>query len=258
MKKLGLIGVSLVTVLATLGIGFSMWSQTVTINGQVNTGNVKLTVSNPTGTWAYKDESIMDTNGMDSEVWVWGYQQVNNTGNPVLPPAPDLGHIIYAATWPGTNPVNWSDNIVNFGWTGVTAFGTDGNGNPTVTIDTYNLFPVVAFSNSVPFATWDADFDVTNSGSVPVKLIISPSGGLGSIDGMSVQIGYNNGGDDMYTDNIYDLSQLQGMQLDPGQHVHMLVGFTPNEGTTQGVVNDTFSFTIQGVQWNEYTTAGRG
>jgi hypothetical protein len=253
MKKIGFLVLALVLVLGTMGIGFSMWTSSVQVNGQVDTGNVKLTVSNPTGTWVYKDESLPPGSGDASEVWVWAYQQVDGSGNPILPPVPNLGDVIYSAAWPGTTPVNWSDNNVNYAWTAITGFGTDINGNPTVTASTYNLFPVVAFpfDPSIQFATFDADFDVTNSGTVPVKLVINPP--PSDIGGVTVQVGFNNGGSNPYNgSNDYNLSDLQGMQIDPGQHVHMLIGFTPDEGTTQSF-NGSFTFSIQGVQWNEYS-----
>lgn len=47
MKKIGFVILALVLVLGTMGLGYAMWSQTITINGNVNTGNVTLTVSNP-------------------------------------------------------------------------------------------------------------------------------------------------------------------------------------------------------------------
>jgi len=44
MKKIGLLVLSLVVVLGTLGVGYSMWTQQVTINGTVNTGNIQLAI----------------------------------------------------------------------------------------------------------------------------------------------------------------------------------------------------------------------
>ncbi|GAI88098.1 unnamed protein product, partial [marine sediment metagenome] len=38
MKKLGLLCLTLVLALGTLGVGYAMWSDTLTITGDVNTG----------------------------------------------------------------------------------------------------------------------------------------------------------------------------------------------------------------------------
>ena len=56
MRKLGLLLMILVLALGTLGVGYSAWTDTITVAGTVNTGNVELTVKNYSGTWVYKTE----------------------------------------------------------------------------------------------------------------------------------------------------------------------------------------------------------
>ncbi|MCD6391565.1 MAG: hypothetical protein J7L92_06220, partial [Dehalococcoidia bacterium] len=54
MKKIGLLSLALVLALGTLGVGFAMWQDTVTIEGTVNTGSVDLDIEELSSTWVYK------------------------------------------------------------------------------------------------------------------------------------------------------------------------------------------------------------
>ena len=54
MKKLGLIMMALVLALGTLGVGYAMWSDTVTITGNVTTGDVDIDQVITSDTWVYK------------------------------------------------------------------------------------------------------------------------------------------------------------------------------------------------------------
>jgi len=51
---------ALVVALGALGVGYAMWSDTITIDGTVNTGTVDITVDNYSATYVYK---IVDTHG---------------------------------------------------------------------------------------------------------------------------------------------------------------------------------------------------
>ena len=54
MKKLGLISLALVVALGVLGVGYAMWSDTVTIDGTVETGSVDIVVESLSHTYVYK------------------------------------------------------------------------------------------------------------------------------------------------------------------------------------------------------------
>jgi len=54
MRKIGLIAMALVLALGTLGVGYAMWTDTVTINGSVTTGNVDLDIDSVSCTYVYK------------------------------------------------------------------------------------------------------------------------------------------------------------------------------------------------------------
>jgi hypothetical protein len=55
MRKIGLIMMALVLALGTLGVGYAMWSDTVTIDGTVNTGSVDIVIEDVSETWVYKN-----------------------------------------------------------------------------------------------------------------------------------------------------------------------------------------------------------
>ena len=57
MKKIGLLCLALVLALGTLGVGYAMWSDEVTIEGTVNTGSVEITIEDLSETYVYKDLS---------------------------------------------------------------------------------------------------------------------------------------------------------------------------------------------------------
>ncbi len=57
MKKLGLLMLTLVLALGALGIGYAKWSDTVIINGSVETGNVSLGILDTSG-GIFSDEGV--------------------------------------------------------------------------------------------------------------------------------------------------------------------------------------------------------
>ena len=55
MKKIGLLCLALVFALGALGIGYAAWTDTLTVEGTVNTGDVDINVVGYSGTFVYKD-----------------------------------------------------------------------------------------------------------------------------------------------------------------------------------------------------------
>jgi len=55
MKKIGLISLALVLAVGGLGIGYAAWTDTITIDGTVNTGSVDLEIIKLSSTYVYKD-----------------------------------------------------------------------------------------------------------------------------------------------------------------------------------------------------------
>lgn len=229
MKKLGFIALALVTVLTTLGIGYAMWSQTITVNGTVNTGNVTLQVSNYSGTVAYKDanSNLVFTDGP----LAMGTVPTTPTG------------ALWGTSYAYIHDVNGS--TVNQPYSCTSEAGL------TINMVWWNLFP--APNSDHVFRDWCADFDITNTGSIPVKLEISP------ISTTNATTSPNGGMPAItvtYTVNGNTVS-AEGLQIEPTGVVHVNICLAVNESTVQSY-NGSFSLMISGVQWNEYTTGTAG
>jgi hypothetical protein len=239
-NKIGFIAISIITVLATLGIGFSMWSQTVTINGSVNTGNVTLTVTLPTGTWAYKDEGS-DTNA-NKLIWVTG--AVAASAN--TPQAADPCTLADGVTSVGL--FGTANNISGANWQLIGSAYCSITGT-TVTATWSGLFPVPTSPTSNTFNSWNIDFQINNTGSIPVKFTVTnpttlpaPTTNNGTKPTFTVKYG-----------TLANLTTLEGYQLDPQGYIEVFIGIGVNEGTAQSYSSGTVSWTITGEQWNEYT-----
>jgi len=60
MKKIGLLSLALVLALGTLGVGYALWFDEVTIEGTVNTGNVEISIEGLSETYVYKNVTSGD------------------------------------------------------------------------------------------------------------------------------------------------------------------------------------------------------
>jgi hypothetical protein len=245
MKKIGFVILALVLILGTMGVAFSMWSQTVTITGQVNTGNVTLTVSNPTGEWYFKNET---TPGNPAVSMVYGYQVVDVNGQPVFNTGNPMIDTTRTPMWQNNGDWLLPANPL-IAWAAISTINNAAVGGPTVTATWHNLFPVPGVSFGDPGTTWATyicDFDVANSGTVPVKLEIgTPTPPLAN-PGLNVEVGwYTQGG------SVWGIGQLEGKQLEPGDHIHVQIGIQVLQSAVQSF-NGSFTLNIAGVQWNEY------
>jgi len=232
-KKLGFLALTVLTVLGMLGVGYAMWFQTITINGTVNTGKVTLEVGNYTGTWGYKDIDAT-AEGEDPFDFVTG---AGYAGNQPLP-----------ADYNSDDP---SDHVL-IGYAEVETV----NKLPPATVDCtagainivmnwWNLFPAsdTYFNPDLPDRDWCADFDVTNTGTIPVRFVVVNGSVLNTTPNHpTVTVSYTNAAGGI---------TLEGYQLEPGQTVHVEICVSVLETTAQGY-NGSFSLTIYGVQWNEY------
>jgi len=126
---------ALVVALGALGVGYAMWSDTITIDGTVNTGTVDINVDNYSGTYVYKD----------------------------LGPEGD-GH--------GT--VIWCGDVLDNPYDGLkrymlVAYGSSaaGTANDSVVVTFDNLFPIY---DDGELAAYCADFSGTYVGTIPVHI----------------------------------------------------------------------------------------
>jgi len=131
MKKIGLLSLALVLALGTLGVAYAHWTDTITIEGTVNTGSVDINVEYYSGTDIYKD--------------------VSNDGIVVVKWVKDAtGQIIWSN---GTPPANG----ILVAW----ACAEPGEENDTV---------VVTYNNTFPCQNLTADFIVHYTGTVPAHV----------------------------------------------------------------------------------------
>jgi hypothetical protein len=70
MKKIGLLALAIVLALGALGVGYAAWTDTIFINGTVNTGSVDIDAEYFSGTDIYKDLTPGATYG-DTVVYFW-------------------------------------------------------------------------------------------------------------------------------------------------------------------------------------------
>jgi hypothetical protein len=237
MKKLGFIAIAMVTLLATLGIGFSMWSQTVTVNGIVNTGSLGFTLGSPTGTWVYKDVN----NGLPITV-----EGAVGTGTVVLPGVAQAVqlpvNVPVAGVYPGTTA---GDSIILVG-----AAYTYGITSTGASMAWFNIFPTAPF-NGVP--NWCADLSLTNTSTIPVKFhaVVSSSSGIGNLTGPVITF---TGPAPVGGGPAPEIA-LEGYQLEPGTaplHINVCIG-VPDNNNDMNIHSGTFTITIQMVQWNEFS-----
>lgn len=134
MKKIAFVCMALVLALGMLGVGFAMWSDTVTINGTVNTGSVSVTlsqVSNDPPPNGYVDPTTLFTGSLDpSAAGAW--------------------------TAPST-------------WVGARANKNVGSTDCALSTDLKTIN--ITLDNGYPGYNGSILIDVDNTGTIPVKLV---------------------------------------------------------------------------------------
>ena len=89
MKKISMIMLALVVALGGLGVGYAMWSDTITISGSVNTGTLDLVVKEYSSTYVWKLDDhgiavISNDDSMPAGAYDWDGPLVNgDTPTPV-------------------------------------------------------------------------------------------------------------------------------------------------------------------------------
>jgi hypothetical protein len=247
MKKIGLICLTLVFALGAMGVGYAMWTDTIEIEGQVNTGTVDIVVEEYSGMWMYKMP------GYDPD-----YLLISPT-----PPTP-------TPTPTGTHPAPW---IVAY----AEAIPAVTGDPPTpvddkVTVEFDNLFPLINEIGEI--IAWEADFECHYIGSIPVKVVLSdidvtmdppatppptPTPTPIAIE-VEATVNYNDGIDEWIP---YD--NINGIQLHNSDRIRFVIKITIPQYTIEDYLNyeevnegymgltGSVTGTIQVVQWNEYT-----
>ncbi len=183
MKKIGLLCLALVLALGALGVGYAAWTDTITIQGTVNTGSVDINVVYYSGTDIYKDLSndglvvvkwVKEPNG--SIVWSSG-----------TPPAKGL-----LVAWAAAAPGPADDTVV------VTYNNTFPCQNLTADIIVHytGSVPAMVTANITTSDTWLKDlWDSGHAGAYGALVNIDPSKGfqfIAPIEKLPIQMHYCN------------------------------------------------------------------
>jgi predicted ribosomally synthesized peptide with SipW-like signal peptide len=230
MKKLSLIMLALVVALGGLGLGYAAWTDTVTVDGTVTTGNLDIEVVNQSNTWVWK---ITGDDQYPDEIAVLHQYEFDPDNS--LPP-PTTGTATMIAYADADCPV-----------------GSPPTPDDTVSVVFHNLFPEIDFV---------ADFLLHYSGSVPAKVQVADitatdiDGDAYDIAG-SVTVKYYEATWDPNTPEIApvkgaEILTLKGVQMHYCDYVlveiHINVEQVPESMNQEG----TISGTIEVIQWNEY------
>jgi len=231
MKKIGLLALALVLALGALGVGYAAWTDTVTIEGTVNTGTVDLEVEGYSGMWMWKipggtPDYYLTTDPEDVP------SQVGNNPVPFI--------VAYSSA---AQTIDKNKELVD----------------DSVTVTFNNLFPLMEGGRVIP---WEADFECHYVGSIPVKVMLDPitiTANAGSdLSGLTTNVsGYVKlNGASSWTKVTN--AELEGTQLHNCDWVRFVVEVLVPQyaGEAENEANMGQSGTITGqikvIQWNEY------
>jgi len=236
MKKIGLLALALVLALGALGVGYAAWTDTVTIEGTVNTGTVDLVVEEYSGMWMWKIPGGRPDYELSTDPAYTPTATGGDYDDPFI-----VAYSSAAQTSAGATPAPVDDSV-------------------TVTFD--NLFPLTDAAGTV--IPWEADFECHYVGSIPVKVMLE-----------AIEIEADKGSDfsDLTIDisgyvkldgatswTKVTPAELEGTQLHYCDWVRFVIEILvpQHAGEAENVPNMGQSGTITGqikvIQWNEYKT----
>jgi len=220
MRKTGLLVMALVLALGTLGVGYAAWTDTITIDGTVNTGDVDLEIIGYSGTYVWKtdikedaDEIEVVTGMLPLAVPTFAIDAFPNSGG-------DPDPVAYAIAEAGTNTAD-------------------------ITVTFENLFPCVDFV---------ADFLLHYDGSIPVKISLADIliTGIPAADATISYAFYesNANGDEVA---LIGSEAVVGTQLHQCDYilVKIVIHVTQDETGANMNASGTIDGTITVKQWNE-------
>ena len=214
--KLGAMFLISIMALTGIGVGYAAWTDTIYIQGTVNTGTVSWHFSDYSGMWAYKDPDGYEQYG-ELEIHT-GAAHGNVVG------AWDTGHhhLLVARSF--------------------AAQGADDH-HAVVTFD--NIFPLVT-----PACGFCADLTITYTGTVPGKINrLDITNNLGAIDAFTtITITVRNVAGEI----IYQGVPQLGLQLHNGYTIHIDMCINPPETQASQGLSGSFSLTAGIIQWNEF------
>jgi predicted ribosomally synthesized peptide with SipW-like signal peptide len=224
MKKIGLISLALVMALGALGVTFAGWTDTVTVNGTVNTGDVVLEVVKYSGTYVWKTDDCYPNEILVESGWM------DEIGDPsgnacIIDAFPNDGDVP-----PDLDPV-------------ATAKAEQGQTAKDVVMTFDNLFPLVPVS---------ADFLLHYAGSIPVKVDLLTVAVTGEIDdtNSTIDIEYfeANADGSLVTSRPMELALLQLHYCD---YIVVKITITLDQVQDNQNKSGTITGEIGVKQWNE-------
>jgi len=222
-----------------MGAAYAMWSDTIFVNGTVDTGSVDLDFSDYSSTWVYKNLST---------------------------DACELFHVNGI-----TEPAEYADNedymLVSYATITDTEADADGSGDEAVTVEFDNLFPLEATT----MAPYCVDFIVKYNGSIPAHI----TAGIQTVNNADYDSGWledmwdagyiyvvayqDTDNDEEYTDEV-PVTSVESLQLHNGDTVKVyLCIYVPQnpeaypELSQENISGKSGAFEafITAYQWNE-------
>jgi len=242
--KLGALFLISVLALAGIGAGYAAWTDTITIKGTVNTGDVDLDIVALSSTWVYK------VPGCEPDELVVNHAFIPGIHATVDPNPPDNGILIASATADIVSLTDYANNIV------------------TVTFD--NLFPCIYFcvdvlwhyDGSIPVKINDIDFQLDQTsdpliedlfhGAIMVRA--DEKGCPITLDGTVI----GNPDDPKYDRNEIVMTSPDIVIVDEGTQLHWcdyvygVVSLHVPQDDIYMDLDGSATLTIEVVQWNEY------
>ena len=224
MKRMGLLAMALVLALGIMGIGYAMWSDTVSISGNVTTGSVDIDIDDTSDTYVYKV--------------VQAY------------PSHAVGEMVCSNTTQNLNPDG--DNVTNLLLvaSAVTVDKSNPNGDvDEVTMTFTNIFPT---DNTCLIK---ADVLMHYLGTIPAHVVMSDPDWSGGTDNLSeyLEMEWRYSEDDGTTWAVICDPEL--LQLHECDLLWLDVWFNPDLLQSNGIaaqgLSGQFSFTLMAHQWNE-------
>jgi hypothetical protein len=226
MKKIGLICMALVMALGIAGVGYASWTDTLYIDGTVETGDVDLDIKYLSQTWIYKvHEQVIPG---DDFFWWHGWGTPNLV---VEGPSDNADHYQLISS----------------------ANGTINTQTQTITCE---------FDNLMPCQFYMIDWLFHYTGSIPARLSVNITSQTGIVPAL---ISNNYMGVEAYNWTCGDTPggtgcmgsavTVEGLQVhDCDWYIMKVWIHIPQEGTQATFAGKTGSFDIEieAIQWNEY------
>jgi predicted ribosomally synthesized peptide with SipW-like signal peptide len=229
MKKIALLSLALVLALGGLGIGYAAWTDTVTVDGTVHTGEVCI---------EFESCDLLDEAPLGQPINPGGDYPTANADYNSLPgfaPNPDEGNDRW---WLVDKNVGWGEQLI-------------GN-NPDTPGDRDLL--EIWLNNTYPMYFNRLTFYVHNCGTIPVKINRVWIDGQSITPGDLVRFDFNQDGNADF--EIYWGNAI-GLQLEPCDSAEVSLWLAVLQPCPQGQLDSQhFNITVEAVQWNEYPYNG--